>query len=254
MINFSYPRFCLVLRRDLTEHRRTYIAFFCVLLIAHTLIHFLGNLIGFPDVRFAVQMFLNWGTFALASCYAMSLTYAHLNTKEHRISNFMLPASNFEKALSRHLLAIFGFWAIYLLSYLCSEIIQALYISVRLGVSEVANHSLIANILKITNNTWVHTNIDQLTPDVPWVLLSIHAFAASLFALGSAYFRNKAFIKVLLLTFVLNPMALFYPLNILENNGLHATWVDALYALCVLGLAGGVIYLAYRRYCRLQVL
>ena len=254
MIDFSYPRFCLVLRRDLAEHRRTYIAFFGVLVIAHTLIHFLGNLIGFPEARFPLQMILNWGTFALASCFAMSLIYAHLNTKEHRISNFMLPASNFEKALSRHLLAIFGFWAIYLLSYLCSEIIQALYISVRLGVSEVANHSLIANILKITNNTWVHTNIDQLTPDVPWVLLSIHAFATSLFALGSAYFRNKAFIKVLLLTFVLNPMALFYPLNILENNGLNATWVDVVYSLCVLGLAGGVIYLAYRRYCRLQVL
>lgn len=254
MIDFSYPRFCLVLRRDLAEHRLTYIAFFGVLVIAHTLIHFLGNLIGFPEARFPLQMVLNWGTFALASCFAMSLIYAHLNTKERRISNFMLPASNFEKALSRHLLAIFGFWAMYLLSYLCSEIIQALYISVRLGVSEVANHSLIANILKITNNTWVHTNIDQLTPDVPWVLLSIHAFASSLFALGSAYFRNKAFIKVFFLMFVLNPMLLFYPFSILQDNGFNATWVDVVYSLFVLVMAGGVIYLAYRRYCRLQVL
>ena len=45
MTNFSYSRFCLILRRDLAEHRRTYLAFFGILVIAHTLIHFFGNLI-----------------------------------------------------------------------------------------------------------------------------------------------------------------------------------------------------------------
>lgn len=126
MLNFSYSRFCNVLRRDLVEHRRTYVAFFAVLFIANTLTHFLGNAIEELPIRFFVQLFCVATIQIIGSCYALSLVYADLNTKEHRISNFMLPASNLEKAAVRHLLAILGFQFVFLMSYLCSELINAL--------------------------------------------------------------------------------------------------------------------------------
>ena len=60
MNNFSSSRFCNVMRRDLAEHRRTYFAFFGILIIAHSLIHFFGNLIGIPHERFFVQFFFQF--------------------------------------------------------------------------------------------------------------------------------------------------------------------------------------------------
>lgn len=257
MTNFSYSRFCHVLRRDLAEHRRTYLAFFGILVIAHTLIHFFGNLIDKHLERFTLQMFFNSGVFALGSCYAMSLIYAHIDSKEHRISNFMLPASNFEKALVRHLLAIVGFWGIYLASYLCSEVIQALYITVSHGWTEVAKHSLLANLIELFNYT-THlpriNELDEFTKAMPWVLLSVHTLTASLFALGSAFFRKKAFIKVMLLMFILNPGLLLSPLAKYHDGCFEYTWVTLTYAFIILALSVVALYLAYRRYCRLQVL
>lgn len=263
MTNFSYSRFCLILRRDLAEHRRTYLAFFGILVIAHTLIHFFGNLINEPAPpleRFTLQMFFNSGVFVLGSCYAMSLIYAHIDSKEHRISNFMLPASNFEKALVRHLLAIVGFWGIYLASYLCSEVIQALYITVSQGWTEVAKHSLLANLIELFKYTTrlprinVLDELDEFTKAMPWVLLSVHILATSLFTLGSAFFRKKAFIKVMLIMFILNPGLLLSPLAKYHDGCFEYAWVTMTYAFIILALSVVALYLAYRRYCRLQVL
>ncbi len=257
MTNFSYSRFCLILRRDLAEHRRTYLAFFGILVIAHTLIHFFGNLINeqAPSLeRFTLQMFFNCGVFVLGSCYAMSLIYAHIDSKEHRISNFMLPASNFEKALVRHLLAIVGFLGIYLASYLCSEVIQTFYITVSQGWTEVAKHSLLANLIELFKYTTHLPRLDEFTKAMPWVLLSVHTLATSLFTLGSAFFRKKAFIKVMLIMFILNPGLLLSPLAKYHDGCFEYTWVTLTYAFIILALSVVALYLAYRRYCRLQVL
>lgn len=249
MNNFSYTRFCNVMRRDLAEHRRTYFAFFGILIIAHSLIHFFGNLIGIPHERFFVQFFLILGLFALGSCYAMSLIYAHMDTKERRIASFMLPASNFEKALSRHLLATLGFWLIFALSYLCSEVIQAVYVAMAHGVDAVAKQSLLVNLFKIDIPTEHLHELLEMAQMVPWMFLGVHLFASSLFVLGSAYFRKKAFIKVTLIMFVLNPGMLLSE-TILKQS----LEIQIGYTLLIVAMSVGVLYLAYRRYCRLQVL
>ena len=249
MNNFSYTRFCNVMRRDLAEHRRTYFAFFGILIIAHTLIHFFGNLIGVTEGRFPVQLFLMMGTFALGSCFALSLTYAHIDTKERRISNFMLPASNFEKALSRHLLAFLGFGLIFLVSYLCSEVIQAAYVAMAHGVDAVAKQSLLVNLFKIDIPTEHLHELLEMAQMVPWMFLGVHLFASSLFVLGSAYFRKKAFIKVTLIMFVLNPGMLLSETILEQSLGIQIG-----YTLLIVAMSVGVLYLAYRRYCRLQVL
>lgn len=249
MNNFSSSRFCNVMRRDLAEHRRTYFAFFGILIIAHSLIHFFGNLIGIPHERFFVQFFLILGLFALGSCYAMSLIYAHMDTKERCIASFMLPASNFEKALSRHLLATLGFWLIFALSYLCSEVIQAVYVAVAHGVGEVAKQSLLANLVQIDIPLQHLLDIVEFAKLLPWMLVGVHLFASSWFVLGSAYFRKKAFIKVALIMFVLNPGMLLSE-TILKQS----LEIQIGYTLLIVAMSVGVLYLAYRRYCRLQVL
>ena len=149
MLNFSYSRFCNVLRRDLVEHRRTYLAFFAVLFIANTLTHFLGNAIEELPIRFFVQLFCVAAIQIIGSCYALSLVYADIDTKERRIANFMLPASNLEKAAVRHLLAILGFQFVFLMSYLCSELINALYTLVAHGAGTVAQNSLMLQLSEV---------------------------------------------------------------------------------------------------------
>jgi hypothetical protein len=121
----------------------------------------------------------------------------------------------------------------------------------------VAKHSLLANLIELFNYT-THlpriNELDEFIKTMPWVLLSVHTLTASLFALGSAFFRKKAFIKVMLMMFILNPGLLLSPLAKYHDGCFEYTWVTLTYAFIILALSVVALYLAYRRYCRLQVL
>lgn len=254
MTNFSYSRFCSVLRRDLVEHCRTYVAFFAVLFIANTLTHFLGNAIEELPVRFFVQLFCVAVIQIIGSCYALSLVYADLDTKEHRISNFMLPASNLEKAVVRHLLAILGFQLMFLTSYLCSELINALYTLVAHGAGVVVQNSLLLQLGEVCKLFTFYAELEEILPAAPYLILACHLLACSLYILGSAFFRKKAFLKVTVVMLFVNP-GIFLNIPAYFNNFfLSHPAILMFYSLLIGALVVGVIYFAYRRYCRIQVL
>jgi hypothetical protein len=254
MLNFSYSRFCSVLRRDLVEHCRTYVAFFAVLFIANTLTHFLGNAIEEQPVRFFVQLFCVAVIQIIGSCYALSLVYADLDTKEHRISNFMLPASNLEKAAVRHLLAILGFQLIFLTSYLCSELINALYTLVAHGAGVVVQNSLLLQLGEVCKLFTFYADLEEVLPAAPYLVLACHLLACSLYILGSAFFRKKAFVKVTAIMLFVNPGIFLKILDFFFKFFLSHPAILMLYSLFIAALAVGVIYFSYRRYCRIQVL
>ena len=254
MTNFSYSRFCSVLRRDLVEHRRTYVAFFAVLFIANTLTHFLGNAIEELPIRFFVQLFCVAAIQIIGSCYALSLVYADLDTKEHRISNFMLPASNLEKAAVRHLLAILGFQLMFLTSYLCSELINALYTLVAHGAGVVVQNSLLLQLGEVCKLFAFYADLEELLPAAPYLVLACHLLACSLYILGSAFFRKKAFLKVPVVMLFVNP-GIFLNIPAFFNNFfLSHPAILMFYSFLIGALVVGVIYFAYRRYCRIQVI
>lgn len=254
MTNFSYSRFCNVLRRDLVEHRRTYLAFFGVLFIANTLTHFLGNAIEEQPDRFFVQLFCVATIQVLGSCYALSLVYADIDTKERRISNFMLPASNLEKAVVRHLLAILGFQLMFLTSYLCSELINALYTLVAHGAGVVVLNSLLLQLSEVCKLFAFYADLEEVLPAAPYLVLACHLLACSLYILGSAFFRKKAFLKVTVIMLFVNP-GFFLKIPASFNNFfLSHPAILMFYSLLIGALAVGVVYFSYRRYCRIQVL
>ena len=254
MLNFSYSRFCSVLRRDLVEHRRTYVAFFAVLFIANTLTHFLGNAIEELPIRFFVQLFCVAAIQIIGSCYALSLVYADIDTKERRISNFMLPASNLEKAAVRHLLAILGFQLIFLTSYLCSELINALYTLVAHGAGVVVQNSLMLQLSEVCKLFTFYADLEEVLPAAPYLVLACHLLACSLYILGSAFFRKKAFLKVTVVMLFVNP-GIFLNIPASFNNFfLSHPAILLFYSLLIGALVVGVVYFAYRRYCRIQVL
>ncbi|MEE0805384.1 MAG: hypothetical protein U0L77_08180 [Prevotellamassilia sp.] len=254
MLNFSYSRFCSVLRRDLVEHCRTYVAFFAVLFIANTLTHFLCNAIEELPVRFFVQLFCVAVIQIIGSCYALSLVYADLDTKEHRISNFMLPASNLEKATVRHLLAILGFQLMFLTSYLCSELINALYTLVAHGAGTVAQNSLLLQLGEVCKLFTFYAELEEVLPAAPYLILACHLLACSLYILGSAFFRKKAFLKVTVVMLFVNPGIFLNIPASFSNFFLSHPAILMFYSLLIGALVVGVIYFAYRRYCRIQVL
>ncbi len=254
MLNFSYSRFCSVLRRDLVEHRRTYVAFFAVLFIANTLTHFLGNAIEELPIRFFVQLFCVVAIQVIGSCYALSLVYADIDTKERRISNFMLPASNLEKTVVRHLLAILGFQLMFLMSYLCSELINALYTLVAHGAGVVVQNSLLLQLGEVCKLFTFYAELEEILPAAPYLILACHLLACSLYILGSAFFRKKAFLKVTVVMLFVNPGVFLNILAFFDNFFLSHPAILVPYSLFILALAVGVVYFAYRRYCRIQVL
>lgn len=252
MTHFSYSRFCNVLRRDLVEHRRTYLAFFGVLFIANTLTHFLGNAIEELPIRFFVQLFCVAAIQVIGSCYALSLVYADIDTKERRISNFMLPASNLEKAAVRHLLAIFGFQLIFIVSYLCSELINALYTLVAHGAGVVVQNSLLLQLSEVCNLFTFYAELKEKLPAAPFLLFACHLLACSLYILGSAFFRKKAFLKVTVIMLFVNPGVMLRIMDFFSDDLLSHSSILVPYSLFILALAAGVTYLAYHRYCRIQ--
>ena len=252
MTHFSYSRFCNVLRRDLVEHRRTYLAFFGVLFIANTLTHFLGNAIEELPIRFFVQLFCVVAIQVIGSCYALSLVYADLDTKERRISNFMLPASNLEKAAVRHLLAILGFQFVFLMSYLCSELINALYTLVAHGAGVVVQNSLMLQLGEVSELLAFYADLEELIPAAPYLVLACHLLACSLYILGSAFFRKMAFVKVTAIMLFVNPGIFLNIPAFFDNFFLSHPAILVIYALLIAALAVGVIYFAYRHYCRIQ--
>ena len=254
MTHFSYSRFCNVLRRDLVEHRRTYVAFFAVLFIANTLTHFLGNAIEELPIRFFVQLFCVAAIQIIGSCYALSLVYADIDTKERRIANFMLPASNLEKAAVRHLLAILGFQLMFLMSYLCSELINALYTLVAHGAGTVAQNSLMLQLSEVCKLFTFYADLEEMLPAAPYLVLACHLLACSLYILGSAFFRKMAFVKVTAIMLFVNPGVMLRIMEFFSDYLLSHSSFLVLYTLFILALAAGVTYLAYHRYCRIQAL
>ncbi|MBO5703639.1 MAG: hypothetical protein J6R91_03575 [Bacteroidaceae bacterium] len=254
MKNFSFNRFCNVMHHDLTEHRRTYLTIAGVLIITFTLTHLLGYLIEETPDRFVVQLAFIGLTQIIGANYSLSSIYAHIDTKEHRIENFMLPASNFEKALVRHVLAIIGFNLIFIASYLCSELFNALYVLALEGISEVPQHSLLLNWSNALSTSQLWLGLNEILPSIQILFACVHIFTSSLFVLASAYFRKHAFVKTMLIMFIINPMTLTaVPGKLFLDSAIHSE-LTVCYSLFILTLAGTTVYFAYRHYCRIQVI
>jgi hypothetical protein len=254
MKEFSFNRFGFVMRHDLTEHRRTYLTIAGVLIITLTLIQLLGYMIEETPDRFFVQLLFVGLTYILGTNYSLSSIYAHIDTKEHRIANFMLPASNFEKALVRHVLAIVGFNLIFIASYLCSELFNALYVLVLEGISVVPKHSLLLNFSNAISTSQLWLGLNEILPSISILFACVHIFTSSLFVLASAYFRKHAFVKTMLIMFIINPMTLTAVPGKLFSGSTIFSELTVCYSLFILALAAATVYFAYRHYCRIQVL
>jgi hypothetical protein len=214
----------------------------------------LGYLIEETPDRFVVQLVFVALTHIIGTNYSLSSIYAHIDTKEHRIANFMLPASNFEKALARHVLAILGFNLIFIASYLCSELFNALYVLALEGFSAVPQHSLLLNCSNALSTSQLWLGLNEILPSIQILFACVHIFTSSLFVLASAYFRKHAFVKTMLIMFIVNPMTLTaVPGKLFPDSAIHSG-LTVCYSLFILALAGATIYFAYRHYCRIQVI
>lgn len=254
MIQFSYPRFRNVLRHEWAENRRMYLVTFLVLLILLAAIFCLMNLL--PDVSFGNPIKKVWIAiiYPFAACYVLSLTYAHLGRKEHRISNFMLPASNFEKALARHLVTILGFHVVFLLSYICAEFVSTIFLIIVNIKAVIAHLDQVPTLLYRHSTLRSFGNFFAYYSAETYMYLSCHVVACSMFIFGSAIFRRFAFLKTILIIWFVNPIYLFAIYSYFCGSYYKEPVQATIFCLLMLALAAFITYAAYRRYCRLQVI
>lgn len=274
MKNFELKRFGRVLRRDILENRKKTLRSFAALYLANFAV--IGSLMYTPTRHglscpplyepFAEQMLLKNVASAVMSLFgvltfcAISQTFANLRTKQLRIANLMLPATNLEKFLSRLLQSTAGYVAAFFVAFVLADLTRMLLFPLLGHSFGSVVACLVAGLYD--NVCWMLSADGFRSSDLGvvrmfWVGMSFSLWSASFFLLGSAVFRRRAFLYTLLACFALL-VVFVLGIDLVIGQMRYAFKVSPSNVSYVAGLLTALacfnVWLSYRLFCRIQVI
>lgn len=192
MNKFSIKRFALVLRRDLSGNRKSYLRYFGLFAIATLLVEFLVMIDyiikafqGCEGLEIPRTTYFGLAVTGLSIFYCYALVglgffFSCLNTKAKRSSYLMMPATQNEKFLSRLLICSIVWWMGGLIAFELADITRWALCTL-LGISnELLMPHLIGRLVS-ESNTW------------DFLAISIFlALAPSSYLLGSSFFKKNS--------------------------------------------------------------
>ena len=243
---FSFSRFAAVLKCDLMEHRWRYISAFFIMFVALSgfqlaqvndyLLHssriegidFFNNYIDTVTIFFYFVL-------ALALCCSASEISIAMKTKEKAMNYLMMPATNFEKFLSRVSIAIVGVFIMALVALILSDVVRILFLPI-FDSEHVAEYCRFTFPQVISNlgapfkavfengstTNAVIVNDEVLTPvwsfgmcfmAVVCIVLS-GLWSHSVFLLGGCIWRKGALLKTIASAMIISLLVLWLLVNI----------------------------------------
>ncbi len=186
--------------------------------------------------------------------------FTHLKSRQERINEFMLPASNQEKFIARYLIHFIIIPLVAIPSFLAGDLVQHLLtLTFGLGQEQWATSSAVQMIKgMISGSAWTDTHT-VYTAIFVFCLISLHA---SFIFLGSIFHKQPAVMAVLswivISMLILMTTALAAGLVDLTQSGyviiLYDNWFNAALILLNILFIAFCFWFAYRKYTRLQVI
>jgi hypothetical protein len=197
---FSWKRFLGVCKINLAEHRKGLIIALSIILGIHFIIYLTSAFTG-PAEEIHSIFFIN--ALFVAGLIATSLVFRDFYAKDRGYFSLLLPASSFEKYLSKFIITTAGY-------VVGGVVVYFVYSCVAMGVT----FALFGGSYGIFN---------PFTGTL-WKLIGGYLVAHSIFFFGAVFFRNAAYVKTLLSLIVL---AIVFSIFASLVTALTAvTWVD----------------------------
>lgn len=284
MKNFDIHRISNVARWDLNTNRKTYtkyalsvIAMYVVIAMYSYVVDYLGArndnvrasfFEGYRDMYFAAGIAAFMATaFSLQTLLFMSAMFHNLRTRQGRINELMLPATNIEKFAWHVFLIVVANWSLMLVGVLVADALHCLFLMAVYGTS-VPLASITASVFDYLVTM---QSLDYNTY-VSWIgllgfLFFGRAFVAT-FALGSAWkYRRSLATTMLFHVFFWLSVIMLFMVVVTVSSVLHLHVPDFIMFLKDMGTSFwaflfmllsictfcGVWYLTYRLYCNAQI-
>lgn len=196
---FSFKRLFLVLRRDLADGWKKHLLLALGLFSGMLIVFMISSMDNYSEtssinrvdehiqqlnrrhVFYAVWMFI------LASIAYVSMMMEPMKGKKRRIQYLMLPASVFEKYLSRLLQYTVGFLIVFLISFFLMDLVRVAICSVLYPQIDV--HFIDLGVL-VGDSKFMFRDLPRF-----WIGVSNLLLILSLATLGTTFWQKNAFIK-----------------------------------------------------------
>lgn len=217
---FSFKRLFLMLNKDLQENWKKYIL--QVITIFGILAIFLTY---FADERYARVFKGHYSTqnsmttldcdllmisallFMVFGEVFASTMMENMRSKTQRIAFLAVPASNFEKILSRWLIVTVGYIACFFVALFLADSVRVAICSFRYPTLDV--HFIDFGKMIVANEDV--GNFGYLLPSIPYFFffLSLYFFNQSLFVLGTTFWEKLSFVKTFAVIVILGMVYIF---------------------------------------------
>lgn len=284
MTNFNVSRFRTVALWDLTINRAFYLRMVIVALVVCSVPTLMDMLtyISYPEG-------MRPSEFAVADCaysiirncvfmlpFLMGFMFHNFTTKQGRVQEMTLPATNLEKFLWHTLLIVGGSLVAFLCSFILLDILQMLFVAIKFGMDSVHSYwtadagnniTVMMNQVSVSGMNDIHGAGKHLHDAIEWgkvvALLAYVAFCST-FVLGNAL-KYKQNIPITILfhfvcAFAMMFVSMFVLVSMTAGNGqffLRRFFED--YAGVVVGIVffSAIIifcwWQSYRLYCHSEI-
>ncbi len=256
MSTFSIHRFASVARWDTTINRAFYLraAFIIFIIMAAPALLYLCGDIAERNVAYLSYAYevanVTIRNFILIFPFLFGYLFHNLMTKQGRINELTLAATNLEKFLWHTCLIVFGSLAVAIVSFFLIDMIYNLGIAIAFGTEHtqefvgalLSYHAAMQHYLE-------PFDIMGMSDELP--LLIAYLAVITIFAVGNAYKYRHNIPTTLLWLFVLMLLMLFLAPFALFNNFSHTEVIVIEIIVLVLIAAGWA--LTYHLYCRAAI-
>ena len=197
---FSWKRFACILKIDAAEQRKGIIIAVSIILGIHFIIYLTSAFTG-PSEEIHTIFFAN--ALFIAGLIATSLVFRDFYAKDRAYFSLLLPASNFEKYLSKFLITTLGY-------VLGGIVVYFVYSMLAMGIA----YALFGGSYGVFNPF----------SGTLWKMIGAYIVAHSIFFFGAVYFKKAAYLKTLLSLIV---FAILLTIFVSLLTALTAvTWID----------------------------
>lgn len=284
MTNFNINRFRSVALWDLTINRSFYLRMAIVVLVVcsiPTLINLLSYMAYPEGMGLSEAAVADNADSTIRNCvfilpFLTGFMFHNFVSKQGRVQEMTLPATNLEKFLWHTLLIVGGSLVAFLCSYIVMDILQMLFVAVKFGMDSV--HSfwtadaggympIMLNQVSVPETNDIHGVAEHVHDAIEWgdfvVLLAYIAFCST-FVLGNALkYKHNIPMTILfhfVLVFVMMFVSMFILVGMKTGGGMFfLRWFIEDYA----GVVAGMVFFSaitifcwwqsYRLYCHSQI-
>lgn len=249
-------------RSYLTRQTMLLFAAFCFIIFSQNISGLFGKTIDYESISRAASVALT-ASAVITLLWASQITF-NMKTKTEFVNYAMLPATNAEKFLANLLFQTVVRIVQVTIAIVAADILFCIISLIIMGDASSVTLRILTNLASIIYNA-VHVDNTLTIGDTISVALLVH----STYTFGGTFFRKNQFlwttlfwIFVPLLIFTLIGVTAGGALYYLQSNGYEVTinWllgdtaIGFIISICVILMALGVYFLAYRRFCRIQLI